>query len=450
MVKKKELKRTKTKETKEEKEKKKKTMMVVGAFVVAITMVLSGLLLGNYYQPQKPPQNPVDTFVLNFNVKANDVTFYIENFSDEFVFITNTGFDWENLNYIKNVSIKGVQKTEITYIDKKYFIFRFKLNTSNFTKEEILDNIYSNFRFLLNIKNKDNLLGVYDAHGYGIAKRFKVFAPTSTLADDIVVGTWYVMTANKTTEDVCIVSRNIEKCGNMSAIIKNITKVSVEGANYDAKILEKLGVRANSVKIKNPEVEFDMNALNASAISVLLQNLIDKYPHSTASDNISNVSTIKFADFTMSVKNLNKLNKSSNATNASLEIILFEFNSTKEKMEKLLNNESLVGTKIKYSIKPGRITYEVNLDDWSDEVHEKIKKNFANLTIQKSAIVSVAESCVNEKRLIVIPNNKNFNAVVNLNRNINDTIKVNMYLYSMTGGGEDRYIPYLAADLDMK
>lgn len=439
-----EKKESKGNKAKEEKKKKKKMMLTIGAFVVAITMVLSGLYMGNNYdQSQKPQQNPVDVFS-TFNIKANDVTFYVDNFSDEFIFITNRGFDSDNLNYIKNMSIKGVQKIEITYVDKRYYIFRFKLNNTNFTKEEALDDIIYNFRFLLHIENKDDLLGVYNAHGYGIAKRFKVFAPTSTLPDDIVIGTWYVMTTNKTTENVGLVSKIVEKCNNMSAIVKNITKVVVDGANYDAKILEKLGIKAEGVRIENPRVELNMNA-SALVINMLLQNLMDKYPHSITKDNISNVSTIKFADFTISVKNLNTSNNADNAT-----LVSFEFNSTKEKMEKILNGENLTGTKIKYSIKPGKITFEVNFDDWNKEIYEKIKNNLANFTIKKEGAVSVAESCVNEKRLVVINNNKNFNAVVNLNRNINDVIHVNMYLYSMTMDGENRYIPYLAADLGIK
>ncbi|PKP57425.1 MAG: hypothetical protein CVT89_04540 [Candidatus Altiarchaeales archaeon HGW-Altiarchaeales-2] len=119
---------------KENKEKRKKMMLTVGAVVVAVTMVLSGLviavsmvlsglLMSNYYMPHQQPQNPVDV-VSDLNLKTTeDITFYVENFSDEFIFITNQRLDWNTLNYMKNMSVKGVQKIEIEYVTNKYFIF---------------------------------------------------------------------------------------------------------------------------------------------------------------------------------------------------------------------------------------------------------------------------------------------------------------------------------------
>ncbi|OQX21890.1 MAG: hypothetical protein BWK75_02150 [Candidatus Altiarchaeales archaeon A3] len=441
MVEKKEFKGNKEKE---KDAKRKKMMLTVGAVVVAITMVLSAFMMGNYNPTQIPPQNPVDVFS-DFNLKANDVTFYVENFSDEFIFITYKGFDWDNLNYMKNISIKGVQKIEITYIDKKYYIFRFKLNASNSTKDEAFNNINDNLGFMLNIESKEDLLGVYDGYGYGIAKRFRIFAPPFTQPDDIVTGAWYTMTTNTTTENIGLVFKNVEKCDNMSAVVKNITTLNVEGANYDAKILEKLNINAANTNIENPKVELNTNT---SVNTIFLKNLMNKYSSNIVSDNISNVSTINFVNFTIKVKNLNASNL--NVSNASLEIISFDFNSTKEEMEKILNDETLTGTKIKYALKQGKITFGIDANVWNSEIYEKLKKNLANLTIEKQGTVAVADSCVNNKKLIAITKNTDFNAAVNLKRNINDTINVNINLYSMTGGGEDRYIPYLAVDSDLK
>ncbi|GEM_PF-7004824 len=436
---------------KENKEKRKKMMLTVGAVVVAVTMVLSGLLMSNYYMTQQQPQNPVDV-VSDLNLKTTEeVTFYVENFSDEFIFITNQGLDWNTLNYMKNMSVKGVQKIEIEYVTNKYFIFRFKLNKtanntdSDFTKNEAFDDIYNNFRFYLNIEDKNSLLGVYDGHAYGTTKRFKIFAPVSTQPDDFVTGSWYVMKTNTTTEDIGLISKIVEKCNNMSAVVKNITTVNVEGATDSAKILEKLNIKATGIKLENPKVELNNN----NSINILLlKNLINKYPHTTSTDNISDISTINFADFAIKVKNLNGTNL--NISNVSLEITSFEFNSTKEEMEKILNNEGLTGTKIKYTINPGKIAFGIDANIWNSEIYENIKKNLKNLKIEKQGTVSIAESCVNDKKLIVIPKNNDFNAVVNLNRNTNDTINVNINLYSMTGGGEDRYIPYLAVDSELK
>lgn len=70
---------------KEKAEKRKKMLLIIGAFVVAITMVLSGLTMRENLNPQPAhQQNPVDVFS-DFNLKAEDVTFYVENFSDEFL-----------------------------------------------------------------------------------------------------------------------------------------------------------------------------------------------------------------------------------------------------------------------------------------------------------------------------------------------------------------------------
>ncbi len=434
--------------SKEKKEKRTKMLLVVGSFVVAITMVLSGLLMSNYYVTQQQPQNPVDV-VSNLNLKTTEeVTFYVENFSDEFIFITNSGFDWNTLNYMKNMSVKGIQKIELEYVTNKYYIFKFKLNTTNSTdsdKNGAFNEIYNNFRFSLNIEDKNSLLGVYNGYSYGIAKRFKIFAPVSTQPDDFVTGAWYIMKTNTTTEDVALISKIIEQCNNMSAVVKNITTVNVEGATDNAKILRKLNLNTSSMKIENPKVELGND--NATNI-LLLKNLINKYPNSILTDNISNISAINFAEFAINVKNLENLNNSNN-TNTSPEIISFEYNFTKEEMEKILN-DALTGTKINYTINPGKITFGMDANIWNKEIYENIKKNLKNLTMEKQGTVSIAESCVNDKKLIAITKNTNFNAIVNLNRKSNDTVKVNINLYSMTGGGEDRYIPYLAVDLDLK
>ncbi len=434
--------------SKEKKEKRTNRLLLVGSFVVAITMVLSGLIMSNFHMTQQQPQNPVDV-VSDLNLKTTEeVTFYVENFSDEFIFITNSGFDWNTLNYMKNMSVKGVQKIEVEYVTNKYYIFKFKLNTTNSTdsdKNDTFNEIYNNFRFSLNIEDKNSLLGVYNGYLYGIAKRFKIFSPVSTQPDDFVTGAWYIMKTNTTTEDVALVSKIIEQCNNMSAVVKNITTVNVEGATDNAKILGKLNINTSSLKIENPKVELGND--NATNI-LLLKNLINKYPNSILTDNTSNISAINFAEFAIKVKNLENLNNSNN-TNTSPEIISFEYNFTKEEMEKILN-DALTGTKINYAINPGKITFGIDANIWNKEIYENIKKNLKNLTIEKQGTVSIAESCVNDKKLIAITKNTDFNAVVNLNRKSNDTIKVNINLYSMTGGREDRYIPYLAVDSDLK
>jgi len=349
---------------------------------------------------------------------------------------------------MKNMSVKGVKKIEVDYVTKKYYIFKFKLNTTNSTdsdKNDAFNEIYNNFRFSLNIEDKNSLLGIYNGYPYGIAKRLKIFAPVSTQPDDFVTGAWYIMKTNTTTEDVALVSKIIEQCNNMSAIVKNITTVNVEGATDNAKILEKLNINTSSMKIENPKVELG----NDKSVNILLlKNLINKYPNSILTDNTSNISTLKFADFAINVKNFENLNNSNN-TNTSLEIISFEYNFTKEEMEKILN-DALTGTKINYTINPGKITFGIDANIWNKEIYENIKKNFKNLKIEKQGTVSIDESCVNDKKLITIPKNTDFNAVMDLNRKINDTIKVNVNLYSITGGGEDRYIPYLAVDSDLK
>ncbi len=434
--------------TKEKKEKRTKMLLLVGSFVVAITLVLSGLIMNNYYVTQQPPQNPVDV-VSDLNLKTTEeVTFYVQNFSDEFIFITNSGFDWNTLNYMKNISVKGVRKIEVEYVTKKYYIFKFKLNTTNSTdsdKNDVFNEIYNNFRFSLNIEDKNSLLGVYNGYPYGIAKRFKIFAPVSTQPDDFVTGAWYIMKTNTTTEDVALISKIIEQCNNMSAVVKNITTVNVEGATDNAKILGKLNINTSSMKIENPKVELGND--NATNI-LLLKNLINKYPNSILTDNTSNISALNFAEFAINVKNLENLNNSNN-TNTSPKIISFEYNFTKEEMEKILN-DALTGTKINHTIHPGKITFGIDANIWNKEIYENIKKNLKNLTIEKQGTVSIAESCVNDKKLIAITKNTDFNAVLNLNRKSNDTIKVNINLYSMTGGGEDRHIPYLAVDSDLK
>jgi len=442
---------------KEDKEKRKKMLLIVGSFVVAITMVLSGLLMSNFYNPPQQPQNPVDV-VSDLNLKTSEeVTFYVENFSDEFVYFTNAGFAWDTLNYMKNMSVKGVQKIEIVYVEKKYFIFRFKLdNNSNYTSDDAFNNIYNNFRFLLNIEDKNTLLGVYDGYGYGIAKRFKIFAPVSTQPDDFVTGAWYIMKTNTTTQDIALVSKIVEKCSNMSAIVKNITVINVEGLTDEPKILEKLNIKANIIKIENPKIELN-NSNNDSLNILLVKNLMNKYAHNISKNNISNISAINFADFTIKVKNLENLNKSgnlnktyTNVSNTSIEIVSFEFNSTKEEIENLLKNENLTGTKIKYNIEPGKLTFGIDANEWNAQIYKALNQNLKNLTTEKQGTVSVADSCVNVQKLVVIPKNTDFNAIVHLNRSVNDTINVNINLYSMTGGGEEKYIPYLAVDTDLK
>ncbi|MDI6730843.1 MAG: hypothetical protein QMD06_04805 [Candidatus Altarchaeum sp.] len=433
---------------KEKKEKRRKMLLLFGSFIVAITMVLSGLLMSDYYITQQQPQSPVD-IVSDLNLKTTEeVIFYVENFSDEFIFITNSGFDWNTLNYMKNMSVKGVKKIEVGYVTNKYYIFKFKLNSTNSTdsdKNDAFNEIYNNFRFSLNIEDKNSLLGVYNGYPYGIAKRFKIFAPVSTQSDDFVTGAWYTMKTNTTTEDVAIISKIIEQCNNMSAVVKNITTVNVEGATDNAKILEKLNINTSSMKIENPKVELG----NDKATNILLlKNLINKYPNSILTDNTSNISVINFDNFVINVKNLENLNNSNN-TNTSSEIISFEYNFTKEEMDKIMD-DALTGTKINNTINPGKITFRIDANIWNKEIYENIKKNLKNLKIEKQGTVSIAESCVNDKKLVAITKNTDFDAVVNLNRKSKDIVKVNINLYSMTGGGEDRYIPYQAVDLDLK
>lgn len=446
---------TGSKKDREKEEKRRKMWLGVGSFVVAVTMVASGLYLSNYgNNPQLQQENVLDESILSFEPKTTDLTFYVENFSDEFIFITNRYFDWETLKYMKNISVKGVEKIEVGYIKNKYYVFKFKLNTTDdVDKDDTFNEIYDTFRFSLNIEDKNTLLGVYKGYIYGIAKRVKIIAPVSTNSGDFVTGVWYVMKTNTTTEDIGLVSGVIEQCDNMSAIVKNISTVNVEGAtdngNLD-KILEKLKMNKSVMKnlnMQNPGIKFNDDNIT----KILLKNLINN-SHSISTDNSTNISTINFAEFKINVKDLKNLNSTdTNSTNTNVKIISFEYNSTKEEMEKILNNIAVkINRTINYTIIPGKITFGMDASIWSKEIYEGIKENFKNLTIEKEGIVSVAESCVYDKKLIPIPKNTDFNAILNLNRKINDTIRVNVNIYSMTGGGETSYIPYIAIDKDLK
>jgi len=408
---------------KEKKEKQKKMLLLLGTLIVGVTMVTSALLYGNY--PQQHTQqipNPIDVFS-NLDLKSSGITFYVENFSDEYAFFSNRAFDWDTLNYLKNKSINGVEKIEITYIKNKYFLFIFKLNTTNCTKEEALNNIFSELEYTLNMENKENLLGIYNGYIYGTGKRFKIFGPVKMDAGDFGDGEWYIMTSNKTTENIGLISRIIEKCENMSGIVKNITSINVDGTTYDVDILKKLNIRAENIQTIKPSVE--LNDTN------VVRNLMKRHNYTITTDN--NISTIDFGKWTIKVKNL-----------TNITILSFEFNATKEEMEKILNE-----TPAKYVLKPGKLTFKINGDEWNDEIYEKIRKNLGNLTIEKEGTVVLYDSCVYKKKPIPIPKYNEFNAIMNLKRKVNDTINVNVNLYSITGGGEERYIPYLAVDNEM-
>ncbi len=412
---------------KKKKEKQKKMLLKLSILIVGVTMVTSALLYGNY-TPQHPQQipNPIDVFS-NLDLKSSGITFYVENFSDEYAFFSNRPFDRDTLNYLKNKSIDGVEKIEITYIKNKYFLFIFKLNTTNCTKEEALNNIFSELEYTLNMENKENLLGIYNGYIYGTGKRFKIFGPVKMDAGDFGNGEWYIMTSNKTTENtenIALISRIIEKCENMSGIVKNITSINVDGTTYDVDILKKLNIKAENIQTIKPSVE--LNDTN------VVRNLMKRHNYTITTDN--NISTIDFGKWTIKVKNLT----------SNITIISFEFNATKEEMEKILNE-----SKAKYVLKAGKLTFKINGDEWNEEIYEKIRKNLGNLTIQKEGSVILYNLCVYNKKLVPISMHDRFNAIMNLKRNINDTINVNVNLYSITGGGEDRYVPYLAVDNEM-
>lgn len=458
------MKENKTKlknQRKEDIEKRKKRWIIIGMIVfTAVSFIIADL----YYSVTKQPQiqynlkNPIDKF-FEMNFKADNMIFAIKNFTNEYyIFPTgNQRFDWQTLQSIKNISSKGIENVEIEFIKDRGIGFKFKINkTANLSEEEILDDIYDTYKYIINIDDKNQILKIYEGYILGLPQTKEnevyVFALPS-IKIDYIIGNLY--SRNDSTVQIGIQTDIIEECNNVSANVLNVTSVNVNGEIYDLKFLE--NITLNNLKVENPKI---VNISNESLvikelaklnpeIQIYMNSTIMKFKNFAVTLNISNLTT-SYVEGNVSE---NKTNTTNNKSNENIvnsttfitsiadkaKILNFEYNSSKKEIEEILKN-------VTYNITPGKISFKIAPEFWNDNFYDYIKKNIVNLKVEKEGKVKVKSVCIVEKKLIGIPNNENFNAILNLDTKEGDKINVNIVYYSISGGGEDKLVPYIAIE----
>ncbi|MFN3527585.1 MAG: hypothetical protein ACK4YO_00585 [Candidatus Altarchaeaceae archaeon] len=435
-------------EIKRREERKRKLMIIIMIFFGAGTFIIADL----YYGITNPPQiqerfkNPIDNF-FEMNFKADNIIFEIKNFTDEYYIFPKADqrFDWQTLQNIKNlsyISSKGIEKIEIDFIKDRGIGIKFKVNkTANFSQEEILDDIFETYKYIVNIEDKNRILGIYKGYVAMLPKTSEnevyIFALPST-KQNYVIGSLYL--TNISQRQIGIQSDIVEDCSIVSAYVLNITSVNVDGEIYDLKFINKIkefNVTLNNLNVENPKI------VNISNESLAIKNIAKLNPEIQI-DTKTNNTIIKFKNFvvTLNISNLTtEENLSKNIANIAdrAKILNFEYNSSKEEIEEILENAN-------YSIVPGKISFEIDPKLWNDEIYNYINKSVTNLKIEKEGKVKVRRVCVTENKLVIIPNNENFNAKLNLDTNEGNKIIVGIAYYSMMSDKEERLIPYMAIE----
>lgn len=425
-------------EIKRKKEKQRKILILLGLLITTATFIIADLYYGsNRPHPNMFQQtNPIDvSFVMKFELP--DTIFLIKNFTNEYnVIVFGKYFDWTTLQTIKNMSLKGIGKTEIDFVEDKGYIFKFKVNKTNLsfniTDEEIIDDIFNNLRFMLSIENKNAIYGGYEGYIYGLPEKVYVLALPTSANQGFVKGNLYStnISIDNSPHKIGIQSNIVEGCGNVSAKVINISSINIEGEIYDSNVLSMENITISS--IENPKVNITSDANKA------IKNLVEKFNPLILKDNMTNITIMKFNNFTLTLTNISYKNVSQNTT---IKILNFEYNSTKSEIESILKDANLT-----YKIIPGRIKILVKAENWNNYIYQKINNSIINPKIEKQGTVRVPNVCIVEKKILFIPNNENFNAILDLDTKIDDAISVTIVYYSITGGGEEKMIPYIATE----
>jgi len=430
------IKKESEEEIKKKEENRKKIIMMIGLIIIGGTFIVAYLSYGPTRMPtsDQNQNDPIDIYS-TMNFEAGNIIFVIKNFAYEYGILPTGGrFDWSTLQNIKNISTRGIEKIELEFVRDRGIVFKFKINkTENLSHEEILDDIFNNFKYIINIENKNEIFGIYEGYIYGLPRteenKVDVFA-LPLMENKYIIGDLY--SRNVSHKKIGIQSNIIEDCDNVSAKVLNVTSINVEGEIYDLSILKKIK-NMYDLKVENPKVNI------TSDESAAIKNLVEKFNPEISKDYQTNITTMKFKNWTISI-NTTKVNVSNTTINET-KILNFEYNLTKAEIEKILNEGN-----ISYEISPGKIKFAVKNEDWNDNVYNNIKNYITNLKVEKRGNVKVANVCTAEKKLLAIPNNENFNAILNLDTKEGDIINVAIAYYSIAGGWEDRLVPHVAIE----
>lgn len=437
------------KQRKEKRPKEENSKWVlIGIVVVVVTMIASGLFIGTRQQTTPGVSESVDVVDLNYSlaVAQTRVIAYANESLNEFIVIPSTfQGSYDNIKNIKNTSVNGTKKIMVEMAtNKNILIFKFIIDkNSGETEDQILENIKSKFRYQLSISDshKDIYRG-FNGFISGLPGKIYLIAGADTKPGDYVFGTWYNRKINNTVDNLVITQETIKPCGNSTAKVVNIANVIVTGevyGNFDSNFVSsELNTSINFIK---PKI---INITGANQkIDQAVKEFKNKFNFSIISDNTTNTTTMTFSDFTILTRDITENN--TNKTYYTVNYI--EFNGSLGEINKILDNYGILR-----STEKGSIQFNLNNERWNSELENRTnsilnKQEIKNIVMEKDGFVSVPEACIEEGKLVMIKNNINFKAVLNLSSNPGSIVKVAINTYIMSQGEEKSYIPYMAVQV---
>lgn len=378
-----------------------RNLIIIGIFVVTITMLLSGFFYfssdrttpGIYNEGQIEPW--IDKYQIsqigNFSIIAHvtDVT------SDFIVMPSASCVDFETIREIQNISVNNIKVSSevaepatlfqpVPMICGFYMLFKFNTDEGNISLEELKGEISEK---LSKFSVFQGYIATLPVNISGTDQVYIVGYPENRVGDYLRVVLYQKITTGIGTGMIGFEERKIPVGPVLSATVVNITDIIVQGTidtDLPSDIQEKLNV-----------TEFNFLP-----------------PKILINETIGN----KTAD---RLKNLTGVNVFINSEENKTEI---SFNSSKEKMIEVLNKE-----KLNYSLQEGGIIFRIPLDSDINYVMKTLTdNNIQDLRFGKEGLISLAREFILENKVVPIGNNERFDAVLEMDRRIGDRINVSV------------------------
>ncbi len=381
--------------------KKKKNFSRFMIYLMMAVMLLSGF----YFIGRSPPKREegslpsMETYDVRQIPEESNVTVKVitKEIMTELVAKINFPINFETIRNIQNTSLDGLEKTtlevgnpkfyESAIEGKAYLLFRF-------TFDEIDDNRTTSVKNILDAElgtNNYNLLGgcignlPINISGPGTDR---VYFPCEF---DTEVDDYFMIFLLKKTRDGLFEG--------MIGFVRNKIKV---GPVIDADVVNITNILAQGF-IESDFYPDRLSKINTSDIEIVPPKiLINK---TVGNETLEEINSLPAVD------TLIEDNKT-----------LISFNSSYEDISEILKMEN-----ISYNLEEGYLTFTVpestNVSSMNYTLNES---GISNITLKKAGFVSLPDKVIIDDKLVTIPNNERFNAMLNVETEIGDRINVSL------------------------
>lgn len=374
--------------------------ILIGVFVVVITMLLSGLFFfssdGNNSQVHDEEQEPepwIEKYQIN-QIGNFSIIVRITDITPDFIAMPSAScVDFATIREIQDISVNNVEVSSevanpstlsqpVPMICGFYMMFKFRTDEGNISLEELKGEIRKKL-------NKFSVFQGYTAtlpvNISGTDKVYVVGQPERNVGDYLRI-ILYQKTGGLETGIIGFEERKIPTGPVLSGIVVNVTGIIVQG----------------TINTDFPDIE---KKINITEMNILPPKIL-------INETIGN----KTAE---GLKNLTGVDVLINPENNRTEI---SFNSSKGEILDILKKE-----RINYSLQDGEIMLRLPLT--SDIIYvEKVLtgNNIMNLKFGKEGMVSLPKEFILDNRVVPIRNNERFDAVLEMDRKTGDRINLSI------------------------